>query len=354
MDQSRKQQPGRSRVRYFYEEILSKKLNVNLADGMEKFVRKEREEGIDQILQFIMSIATPNSSLRKTIHECDFVVWRGTLTRLMTSPYENSEYAVGIKVACIKYRGVYFINEFDTQTKKNNEACLTDYQKRMTYGGFKFEQIVTVDDINQKPDTKAPVDQNNEFIGIFKTTLNQTSSSNANLTNANGIPTNNRSDAPSICLLYGAEIDCISPLGEFMEVKTQFDKWGCGKGFPNKALKWWIQSYLVGIRQMVIGYQKNCILNRVDVAKVEWLSQAINESGRSVKVCFDFLHCFLQNVRRLLDTLPAGTILVAERLPTSHDFNFVTIEPNSDTEGSAEQYREYQVLSEAFMAYGWR
>uniref|UniRef100_A0A183C5Y7 Decapping nuclease n=1 Tax=Globodera pallida TaxID=36090 RepID=A0A183C5Y7_GLOPA len=174
LDITRQPQLGRSRVRYFNDKALGRKLKgVNLDANIHTFVPKGADaEGIEQILRWIMAMSEPNSSLRKTIHECDFVLWRGTLMRLCISPYDVDAYGVGVKVGCTKHKGVYFINEFDTEAKRHSESSRNDYQRRMCYGGFKFEQVVTVDDFLEETNTSAaeaaPVDQNNEFVGIFK------------------------------------------------------------------------------------------------------------------------------------------------------------------------------------------
>jgi hypothetical protein len=36
-------------------------------------------------------------------------------------------------------------------------------------------------------------------------------------------------------------------------LKTQFQKLGIGKFWSEKEMKWWIQSYLVGIERLIVG-----------------------------------------------------------------------------------------------------
>lgn len=111
------------------------------------------------------------------------MLWRGVITKLSVSPYDIGQFDVGFKVACTKHRGglrsrycksdsnsagVYFVREFDTEAKCHSESAQSDYQRRAGYAGYKFEQVVTVEDLGGKPDTSAPVDPNNEFIGMFK------------------------------------------------------------------------------------------------------------------------------------------------------------------------------------------
>lgn len=65
LDVSRNLQLGRSQVRYLNEAVIDKKMSTNLANGIENFVQKDRDEGIDQILRWINRMAAPNSSLKK-------------------------------------------------------------------------------------------------------------------------------------------------------------------------------------------------------------------------------------------------------------------------------------------------
>ena len=55
-------------VRYLYEPVLAsrKMASTNLAQGIADFRPKEcGDEGIDQILRWICTMAAPNSSLKK-------------------------------------------------------------------------------------------------------------------------------------------------------------------------------------------------------------------------------------------------------------------------------------------------
>lgn len=100
---------------------------------------------------------------------------------------------------------MFFIKECDTEAKITYEASRTEYDKKMCYGGLKFEQFVTTDKLGTAPDTSVPVDNNNEFIGMFRATLGGKSSAR-------------------VRLLYGAETDAILPTsGEFVEIKVIID-----------------------------------------------------------------------------------------------------------------------------------
>lgn len=341
LDKSRLPSLGRSQARYFYEASLGNcnktKISTKLTQGFDKFKKEEKEdEGLLVLMRWILAVSVPNSSLKKSIHESDFIVWRGTITRLMFSCYDNGPNSVGVKVACCKFKGVYFIRELNTKTKIKNENSKTDYEEKMCFAGHKFEQIVTVEDLNMKPNTSQNVDLNSEFVGIFKATLNPPS----NLLNSSNLDKFN--------LFYGAEIDCISSNGQHLEIKTQYKNIGFGKGFPNKALKWWIQSYLASIKQLVIGLHENLQLNRVELIEVNSLFKYFSRENLNSACCFAFLYSFLQTIKSYLDKGMEEDILVAERLPNSNEFNFQLFEKGS------EMANNYCVLTEEFKNHCWR
>uniref|UniRef100_A0A915N8S8 Decapping nuclease n=1 Tax=Meloidogyne javanica TaxID=6303 RepID=A0A915N8S8_MELJA len=243
LDKSRLPSLGRSQARYFYEASL----------GFDKFKKEEKEdEGLLVLMRWILAMSVPDSSLKKSIHECDFIVWRGTITRLMFSCYDTGPNSVGVKVACCKFK------------------------EKMCFAGHKFEQIVTVEDLNMKPNTSQNVDLNSEFVGIFK------------------------------------------------------------------ALKWWIQSYLASIKQLVIGLHENLQLNRVELIEVNSLFKYFSRENLNSSCCFAFLYLFLQTIKSYLDKGMEEDILVAERLPNSNEFNFQLFEKGS------EMANNYCVLSEEF------
>lgn len=63
-------------------------------------------------------------------------------------------------------------------------------------------------------------------------------------------------------------MDGIDGRGEFVELKTQFQRLGLGRFWPEKEMKWWIQSYLVGIERLIIGLRdKNGVIERLQEVK---------------------------------------------------------------------------------------
>jgi len=70
----------------------------------------------------------------------DFVCWRGLLTKLLCSPYENLE---GWKIAVCRFRRTLYMCEFDTDEKLQDSRFDDKRQREMCYWGFKFETYIT-------------------------------------------------------------------------------------------------------------------------------------------------------------------------------------------------------------------
>uniref|UniRef100_A0A1I8BS39 Decapping nuclease n=1 Tax=Meloidogyne hapla TaxID=6305 RepID=A0A1I8BS39_MELHA len=314
LDNNRRPVLGRSKARYFYEPALGKgrkiPIKAKLSDGYNKDIIKEREDdGLIFLTRWISSMAPPNSILKEKIHDCDFVICRGTLLRLMTSCYDSIPHSVGMKLVCCKFKGVYFIREYYTPTRIEKEANMSDRHSRMCYEAHKFKVLVTTKGEGRKPDFREAVCVKPDFMGVFKATIISPS----------------HDPSASFRLFYGAEIDCIMPsTGLYLGLKTQFKMLGFGQGFSDKGR-----------------------LNQVELLDLSVLVNHLTMSGAKVACCFVFLYQFLQAVKNYLDMAPEGTILLSERLPTSTEFNFKLFE-----EGSAEA-AVYEVINNEFKSHGW-
>lgn len=77
--------------------------------------------------------------LDRNLHT-DFVCWRGLLTKLLCTPFENRD---GWRIAVTLFKGTLYMCEFDTESRKRQKQEMSERQKEMTYWGWKFEQYVT-------------------------------------------------------------------------------------------------------------------------------------------------------------------------------------------------------------------
>uniref|UniRef100_A0A1I8EK43 Decapping nuclease n=1 Tax=Wuchereria bancrofti TaxID=6293 RepID=A0A1I8EK43_WUCBA len=239
--------PGRCRAKYLYEKAIGQRCNFDLNIGYYQFEGKDvlHNEKLDVLLKWILIHSEPGSSLDKVCHGADFICWRGTLTRIACSPYE---YLDGWRLAVVRYKSVIFICEFPTSEKILRLKSMSDRDKRMTYWGYKFEQYMTSDSLSvifsheflevsqEEPHINEPVTNLGEFDVVVKARLG--------------------GRKEGFRILYSGETDCIDADGEYVELKTQCKEL-TNNFWKYKAMKWWVQSFLIGIENIVVGYRDN-------------------------------------------------------------------------------------------------
>uniref|UniRef100_A0A915PM15 Decapping nuclease n=1 Tax=Setaria digitata TaxID=48799 RepID=A0A915PM15_9BILA len=312
--------PGRCRAKYLYERAIGQKCNLDLNSGYHQFESKDvmNNEKLDVLLKWILIHSEPGSSLNKVCHKADFICWRGTLSRIACSPYE---YRDGWRLAAVRYKSVIFICEFPTDEKIQHLNSMSDRDKLMAYWGFKFEQYVTSDSSSDEPNTNEPVTTLEEFDVVVKARLG--------------------GRKEGLRLLYSGETDCIdagSPSNdamsilltedEYVELKTQHKE--LTNGFwRQKAMKWWVQSFLIGIQNMVVGFRdNNGIVTRVERLKVQQLPRKAQQW--SANVTFNFLLTVLSRLKELLEASPDLIYHVLEFDPSKRRVTFQVSPPGPE------------------------
>lgn len=160
--------------------------------------------------------------------------WRGLLTTIAFIPYEKHK---DLMFTIIFHRGTYYLCELETDLQLAERLVMDDKSKLFTYMGHKFESYVTSDLPNTEPPGLDDVpDQENNFACVVTTSLDEHK------------------------LLYPAEVDCClndehKTLRDFCELKTSVGESlaDLNLGRNVKFLKWWMQSFLIGIDKIKIG-----------------------------------------------------------------------------------------------------
>lgn len=218
-------QLGRSKLRYLHETLLQKEqVRFDLNEGFQEFDAKPNSGRIDGLLKYIMQISERGSNLKKDIHDCEFVTWRGTLTRISSTPFLNPN-ADPWSVACCRFKDVIFLCELATEVKARKQVNETEVQKLQTYWGHKFETYMTKETIDvsfflllpsilfvfqAEPTPSNPVSTWEDYSAVFK--LQAKTQKGAR-----------------ISIMLGAEVDGINSRGDFIELKTQFQSIGFGR-----------------------------------------------------------------------------------------------------------------------------
>jgi RAT1-interacting protein len=211
----------------------------------------------------------------------DFVTYRGCLTRIMTSPYENREDWL---ICATKFKGTIYMCLFMSDKKKEAEADRSDSLNLLCHGGYRFEEYITTP-LDPKLPPKTDFTRNNEYNCVVRSRLGSHS------------------------LVYGAEMDCLAvkPTSddaphphEFVEIKTtrtinNRKHWDDLCKF--KMIKWWAQCYLIGIPTVVCGYRDNDMVVRdIQTLQVQEIPKTCKGFWKT-DVCMSFLHSFLSYVK---------------------------------------------------------
>uniref|UniRef100_A0A1I7VMD8 Decapping nuclease n=1 Tax=Loa loa TaxID=7209 RepID=A0A1I7VMD8_LOALO len=248
--------PGRCRAKYLHEKAVGQRCNFDLNIGYHQFEGKDvlHNEKLDMLLKWILMHSEPGSSLDKVCHRADFICWRGILTRIACSPYECRD---GWRLAAVRYKSVIFICEFPTNEKILQLKSMSDRDKLMTYWGFKFEQYMTSDSLSSEPNNNEPVTNLEEFDVVVKACLG--------------------GRRERLRILYSGETDCIDAEGEYVELKTQ-RKELTNNFWSHKAMKWWVQSFLIGIQNIVVGLRdNNGIVTHTECLRVPQLAKKAHQ-----------------------------------------------------------------------------
>ncbi|KHJ88353.1 RAI1 like protein [Oesophagostomum dentatum] len=270
--------PGREDAKYLYEAVLadSGQVRMDLNKGFSTFEEKEGDERLDILLDWITSQAPKGGPLKKVLHEADFLCWRGLLTRIAATPFCPKD---SWEFAAARIGGVIFLCERETEETKQRKLSMTQREKMMTYWGFKFEQYMTVANKDELPRVDEVVTCREEFAVVVRSTL----------ATKTGKP---------LKLVYSGEVDAINADGDMVELKTQRRALE-GIFWKQKSLKWWLQSFLLGVRDIIVGYRDDDgIVKKVGSVHTDDLCKRGEWAGN---ICMNLLSSVLTSVRDLLE-----------------------------------------------------
>ena len=196
------------------------RVKMDLNDGYrDRFIKRDEEKKnrLDNVLRWMLlnkhrflSVGTPQQhssgdKLRIIGELPDFVLWRGHLTKMMCTPYENRD---GWIMACQKFNHTIYISEVETEEAAYKRRNRSERDSLMTYWGVRFEGYMSGP--FSGPGQESVVDQSKlvtnthkAFCSVVRSRLNQHHS-----------------------LVFGAEVDCclpvevLNPPDCYIELKT--------------------------------------------------------------------------------------------------------------------------------------
>ncbi|KAJ3091022.1 decapping endonuclease targeting mRNA [Quaeritorhiza haematococci] len=179
-------------LKYYYQP----EPNANLNEGYPQLFTKRDDsipEHLDSLLECLTAVNQRAEQGGKPSIQPKFCTWRGIMTKIMCTPYlQNDAWELG----ATRYKGTIYIEEHETDERKQRKYGETDRDKLMTYWGYKFESLSTVskppssitgpDDPELLERRRQPVNTNIQYCSVFNTKLGQNS------------------------ILMGAEVDCLT------------------------------------------------------------------------------------------------------------------------------------------------
>lgn len=212
---------SRHQLATFREPILKS----NLARNMQSFREKRKDDGVG-VEPVVKALANSNTNILQ--EGTDVVTFRNNLNKISGTPYNGRD---AWEMDAVNLDGITFLDV----RKLDENRPESDQQRRFMYMGYYFESLCTGAE-------NEPVDANSEFCSLIKLRLG-----------------NHR-------ISFAAEIDCEKAgnqnsnadekLKGYVELKTMRQPSSAREEsnmFKFRFMKYWIQSYLAGVRTVVVG-----------------------------------------------------------------------------------------------------
>lgn len=281
--------------------ISNERVHYDLNLHIDKAIHRpaDLDVKITELLKFLLEHERRlNYTLETSLDRAKFFCYRGLLTCIACTPYENRE---PWKIVALLYKGNIYLCARDTEEKVHRKLNMSDKEKQFTSWGYKFEQYILSDKPDCEPNPNVPVDENEEFSLVFLTHLNRhTIIYGAEMDgircDKTTVPEAPKEESPNVLIDYFST-------KEFIELKTNrhIEHPKQETSFRRfKSKKWWLQSFLVGIDTILCGYRNDDgIVEELRICDVKDLPKKAKRFW-DPNVCFNFLDTFLIYVKRCL------------------------------------------------------
>ncbi|UPK94155.1 hypothetical protein LCI18_005090 [Fusarium solani-melongenae] len=234
-----------SSLKYYY----TPQLGADLSKGFDTF-QKQDDSGDEHLDSLLKTIIAHEKETGKKI-DAHLVTWRGMMTKIMAAPFEDRD---GFEMNATLYQDCIFIEE-NHAYKVASRANEGNGKRRrgpplevMQFWGYKFETLSTLPSPWAETSREFIENRENEIVNnkaqycsVVRTGIGKT----------------------VMCL--GGEVDAIwdskpeepgKPIN-WVELKTSAEIRNPGdmENFNRKLMKFWIQSFLLGVPRIVVGFR---------------------------------------------------------------------------------------------------
>lgn len=279
---------GDASLKWYY----TPQLGADLSKGFDTFQKLDdsKDEHLDSLLTTIMS---HEKETGKKI-DAHFVTWRGMMTKIMATPFDHQD---GFEMNATLYQDCIFIEEnnaYKVASRKNegqNRRRHGPPLEVMQFWGYKFETLATI-----------PAPWGDTERAFIENRVNEV------VNNKEQYCSVVRTGIGKSILCLGGEVDAIwdskpaqkgSPIN-WVELKTSAEIRGPGdmENFHRKLMKYWIQSFLLGVPKIIVGFRsRDGILLNVQEIETQKIPETVNGKPNpswNADMCVNFAAAFLE------------------------------------------------------------
>ncbi|KAF4595004.1 protein rai1 [Ophiocordyceps camponoti-floridani] len=280
---------GDSSLKWYY----TPHIGADLSKGFDSFqkVDDSRDEHLDSLLR---TIVAHEKETRQRI-DAHVVTWRGMMTKIMAALFEKND---GFEMNATLYQDCIFIeehHEYKMATRRQEaqrpRRMNGPPMEVMQFWGYKFETLATI---------PAPWGETSrEYIEGRE---------NQVVNNKEQYCSVVRTGIGNTILCLGGEVDAIwdskpetkgAPVN-WVELKTtaEIRSHGDMEAFHRKLMKYWIQSFLLGVPRIIVGFRTRdgflSGLDNIDTHRIPDMVNSRPNAQWNADMCVNFAAAFLQ------------------------------------------------------------
>ncbi|KAJ9143854.1 Dhp1-interacting protein Din1 [Pleurostoma richardsiae] len=283
-------------LRWYYPPLS---MGSDLSAGFEKFIK--HDDSVDEHLESLLKTIMNHEEQTGKKIDAQVVTWRGIMTKIMASPFDDRD---GFELNATVYHDCIFIEEnhaYKTASRREQESQPWRGpipQDVMSFWGYKFETLATLpapwgDTSREYIENrdKEIVNNNAQYCSVVRTGIGKT----------------------ILCL--GGEVDAVwdskpvrpgDPVN-WVELKTSVEIRSDrdAAAFDRKLLKWWVQSFLLGVPKIVVGFRsRDGLLRKLEELETEKIPDTVQRRRPPPwdgNLCINFASAFLDWLRSRID-----------------------------------------------------
>ncbi|KAJ9603382.1 decapping endonuclease targeting mRNA [Cladophialophora chaetospira] len=304
-----------SSLRYYYPPALP----CDLSKGFDTF--RQLDDSGDDHLDGLLDAIIAHEKEKGSKTEIDFLTWRGMMTKIMVVPFSKLD---DWEMNATLFQGTIFIEENHTKKISSRQEQYSSAgrpgamsQDLMSFWGYKFETVSLM---------PAPWSETSrEYIESREDEVVSNYAQYCSIV---------RTGFGKVKMILGGEVDAVmafkpedksKPI-DWVELKTTAvvtnDKEQTK--YERKLLKFWAQSFLLGVPRIVVGYRsQQGYLEHLEELDVQTIPDKVKMKGKGLwdgQTCISFAASFLEWLKDVITSDGVWQIRKREKVPVLEVF----------------------------------